>query len=128
MGAIILSKLKKIKYTADLEEGESAFIKVVTKTDGYSCSDIAHVMSDAAMGPVRDLGMALVDMSKYSSADAIPPVNADHIKQALKNIKPSLSKEKQARFKDWNSKFGSQMTRRRKPKADQKSNKKSGWF
>lgn len=77
----------------------------MTGTDsdlGYSGSDITALAKDAAMGPLRSLGEALLHMDM----EQIPPISIDDFKASLVNIRPSVSQEGLKKFEDWAQEFG----------------------
>lgn len=69
---------------------------------GYSGSDITALAKDAAMGPLRSLGEALL----YMSTDEIRPIGFEDFEASLINIRPSVSKEGLQEFDDWAKEFG----------------------
>ncbi|KAL9000842.1 MAG: hypothetical protein Q9169_000596 [Polycauliona sp. 2 TL-2023] len=75
---------------------------LVELTDGYSGSDITALAKDAAMGPLRSLGEALL----YMSTDEIRPIGFQDFEASLVNIRPSVSKEGLQEFDDWAKEFG----------------------
>ncbi|KAJ8099827.1 hypothetical protein POJ06DRAFT_117491 [Lipomyces tetrasporus] len=91
-----------LKYQVhDMSEGE--IDTLVELTDGFSGSDITAVAKDAAMGPLRALGEALLSTPR----DQIRPVKFIDFEASLKNIRPSVSKEGLQAFEDWALKYGS---------------------
>ena len=72
------------------------------KSIGYSGSDITALAKDAAMGPLRNLGEALL----YTPMDQIPPISVEDFEASLVNIRPSVSKEGLKQFEDWAREFG----------------------
>lgn len=71
-------------------------------TIGFSGSDITALAKDAAMGPLRSLGEALL----YMSHDEIRPIQFDDFEASLVNIRPSVSKEGLKEYEDWAKEFG----------------------
>ena len=69
---------------------------------GFSGSDITALAKDAAMGPLRALGEALLHMSM----DDIRPIQFSDFKASLTNIRPSVSKQGLKEFEDWAKEFG----------------------
>ncbi|KAI4119930.1 MAG: hypothetical protein LQ345_000189 [Seirophora villosa] len=57
---------------------------------------------DAAMGPLRSLGEALL----YMSMDEIRPIQFEDFEASLVNIRPSVSKEGLQEFDDWAKEYG----------------------
>ncbi|RDW63973.1 putative SAP1 [Coleophoma crateriformis] len=76
--------------------------KLVALTDGFSGSDITALAKDAAMGPLRSLGEALLHMSM----DEIRPIQYEDFEASLVNIRPSVSKQGLKEFEDWAREFG----------------------
>lgn len=75
---------------------------LVELTDGFSGSDITALAKDAAMGPLRSLGEALL----YMSMDEIRPIQFEDFEASLINIRPSVSKQGLQQFEDWAKEFG----------------------
>lgn len=69
---------------------------------GFSGSDITALAKDAAMGPLRSLGEALLHMSM----DQIRPIQFVDFQASLVNIRPSVSKQGLKEFEDWAKEFG----------------------
>jgi SpoVK/Ycf46/Vps4 family AAA+-type ATPase len=69
---------------------------------GFSGSDITALAKDAAMGPLRSLGEALLHMSM----DQIRPIQFKDFEASLINIRPSVSKQGLKEFEDWAKEFG----------------------
>jgi SpoVK/Ycf46/Vps4 family AAA+-type ATPase len=69
---------------------------------GFSGSDITALAKDAAMGPLRSLGEALLQMSM----DEIRPIQFMDFEASLVNIRPSVSKQGLKEFEDWAREFG----------------------
>ncbi|KAG0647354.1 SIN1-associated [Hyphodiscus hymeniophilus] len=81
---------------------EADIQKLVSLTDGFSGSDITALAKDAAMGPLRSLGEALLHMSM----DQIRPIQTVDFEASLVNIRPSVSKQGLKEFEDWAKEFG----------------------
>lgn len=78
------------------------FAKLVELTDGYSGSDITALAKDAAMGPLRSLGEALLHMTM----EEIRPIALEDFVSSLANIRPSVSKTGIKEHEDWATEFG----------------------
>ncbi|KAL2263316.1 hypothetical protein VTK26DRAFT_7299 [Humicola hyalothermophila] len=90
--------LKQQKHTltdADIDT-------LVSLTDGFSGSDITALAKDAAMGPLRSLGEALLHMSM----DEIRPIELSDFVASLATIRPSVSKAGLKEYEDWAKEFG----------------------
>ena len=75
---------------------------ILTLKSGFSGSDITALAKDAAMGPLRSLGEALLSMS----TDEIRPIQFEDFEASLINIRPSVSKQGLQEFDDWAKEFG----------------------
>ncbi|KAK2045153.1 ATPase [Colletotrichum somersetense] len=76
--------------------------KLVLHTDGFSGSDITALAKDAAMGPLRSLGEALLRMTM----DEIRPISLADFEASLGTIRPSVSKAGLKEYEDWAREFG----------------------
>eukprot|EP01083_Nonionella_stella_P204368 745062_1 len=85
---------------------EEDFRKVVQKTNLYSASDLTQVCKDASMGPLRDLGSAVLNDEHIE----VPPMEIKHFESALKNVRASVKQESLIAYQKWDSKFGSKLT------------------
>lgn len=69
---------------------------------GFSGSDITALAKDAAMGPLRSLGEALLHMTM----DQIRPIGLVDFEASLNTIRPSVSKAGLKEYEDWAKEFG----------------------
>ncbi|VZI15254.1 unnamed protein product [Fusarium fujikuroi] len=74
-------------------------LKLVDWTDG---SDITALAKDAAMGPLRSLGEALLHMTM----DEIRPIQLSDFEASLTTIRPSVSKAGLKEYEEWATEFG----------------------
>jgi fidgetin-like protein 1 len=72
-------------------------------TEGFSGADLKSLSTDAAMGPIRQLGAKALDIN---IAD-VPPITYKHFRQALKRMKPSVSPEDLIPYIEWDKTYGS---------------------
>ncbi|KAK4179727.1 putative ATPase of the AAA+ class [Triangularia setosa] len=75
---------------------------LVAMTDGFSGSDITALAKDAAMGPLRSLGEALLHMTEND----IRPIGLSDFIASLATIRPSVSKSGLKEYEDWAREFG----------------------
>ncbi|KAL2799652.1 P-loop containing nucleoside triphosphate hydrolase protein [Aspergillus keveii] len=75
---------------------------LVQVTEGFSGSDITALAKDAAMGPLRNLGEALL----HTPMDQIRPICFADFEASLLSIRPSVSKEGLRAYEDWAGQFG----------------------
>ncbi|KJR79915.1 uncharacterized protein SPSK_00410 [Sporothrix schenckii 1099-18] len=76
--------------------------RLVELTDGFSGSDITALAKDAAMGPLRSLGDALL-MTKM---DEIRGMEISDFESSLVTIRPSVSKSGLKEYEDWAREYG----------------------
>lgn len=69
---------------------------------GFSGSDITALAKDAAMGPLRALGEALL----HTTMDQIRPIELSDFVASLTTIRPSVSKSGLKQYEDWAREFG----------------------
>ncbi|KAF4967087.1 hypothetical protein FSARC_5308 [Fusarium sarcochroum] len=77
-------------------------LRLVELTNGFSGSDITALAKDAAMGPLRSLGEALLHMTM----DEIRPIQLLDFEASLTTIRPSVSKTGLKEYEDWAQEFG----------------------
>ena len=76
--------------------------KLAKDTDGYSGADLKALCTDAAMGPIRQLGR---DAMKVRP-DQVPPISYKHFKYALRSMSASVAKEDLDVYIEWNNTYG----------------------
>ncbi|KAK4237215.1 oligomeric complex COG6-domain-containing protein [Achaetomium macrosporum] len=90
--------LKQQKHTLD----DADIDKLVGLTDGFSGSDITALAKDAAMGPLRSLGDALL----HTTIDQIRAIELSDFVASLNTIRRSVSKSSLAKYEEWAKEFG----------------------
>ncbi|OAX78917.1 hypothetical protein ACJ72_06771 [Emergomyces africanus] len=75
---------------------------LVRATDGFSGSDITALAKDAAMGPLRNLGEALL----HTPMDQIRPIRLADFEASLSSIRPSVSRDGLKEHEEWAKEFG----------------------
>ena len=78
---------------------------VVSKTKGYSGSDVHHVCTEAAMGPIRSL--PLTSDIRNIDVNDVRPITIDDFHEAIRGVKPSVAQKDLKEYLDWNNEFGS---------------------
>jgi fidgetin-like protein 1 len=78
------------------------FDKQLTFCEGFSGSDITALAKDAAMGPLRNLGEALLQ----TPMDQIRPIHFEDFEASLLTIRPSVSQPGLKKYEDWAKEFG----------------------
>lgn len=69
---------------------------------GFSGSDITALAKDAAMGPLRSLGDALLHMNM----EDIRPIQLTDFEASLVTIRPSVSRAGLKEYEEWAKEFG----------------------
>ena len=91
---------EQLEELVQLTEGS---ISLLTTNEGFSGSDITALAKDAAMGPLRSLGEALLT----TRTEEIRPIGFEDFITSLRKVRPSVSKEGLRAFEKWNDEFGS---------------------
>lgn len=81
---------------------DSDLDKLVSLTEGFSGSDITALAKDAALGPLRHLGEALL----HTSMEDIRPICVTDFEASLTSIRPSVSREGLEQYERWSTEFG----------------------
>ncbi|WEW60620.1 AAA+-type ATPase [Emydomyces testavorans] len=95
-------QLQKLLSHQKHELSEDDIDVLVKVTDGFSGSDITALAKDAAMGPLRNLGEALLD----TPMDEICPIRFRDFESSLYSIRPSVSRERLKEYEKWAQEFG----------------------
>jgi len=74
--------------------------ELVSRTEGYSCSDLTFLCSEAAFGPLRSLG-GVNEIASLESKDLLRPILVDDFWNSLKNSKRSVSNRMLQRYEEW---------------------------
>ncbi len=82
---------------------DTEIVKLAKDTDGFSGADLKALSTDAAMGPIRELGSRALDVN----IDDIPPIAYKHFRQALRGIKPSVAPSDLIQYEEWDKTYGS---------------------
>ncbi|KAJ3672484.1 hypothetical protein LUZ60_007205 [Juncus effusus] len=103
------ANLRKILFKNQLK-GQSNSLsggdieRLVAETEGYSGSDMRALCEEAAMMPIRELGLQNILTIK---ANQLRPLKYDDFKKAMLVIRPSLQKGRWEELEKWNQEFGS---------------------
>ncbi len=82
---------------------ESDINTLARDTEGFSGADLKALSTDAAMGPIRQLGAKAMDIG----VDDVPPISYKHFKRSLKGMRPSVAQSDLRQYLEWDSEFGS---------------------
>jgi SpoVK/Ycf46/Vps4 family AAA+-type ATPase len=73
--------------------------QLVQKLDGFSCSDISSIASEASFGPLRDLGG--IKAIQNAREDQIRPISANDFETAIAQSTKSVSPALLQKFSQW---------------------------
>lgn len=76
--------------------------KLAKDTEGFSGADLKILSTDAAMGPVRQLGQNAMSVS----ADELPAISYKHFRRSLRSISPSVAQADLDVYLEWNNTYG----------------------
>lgn len=82
---------------------DSEIVKLAKDTSGFSGADLKALSTDAAMGPIRQLGSRALDVD----INDIPPIAFKHFRQALRGMKPSVAPSDLIQYEEWDKTYGS---------------------
>lgn len=77
--------------------------KLSNETAGFSGADLKALCTDAALGPIRQLGHRALEVS----ASDVPPISYKHFRHALKGMNPSVAQSDLDIYLDFNKTYGS---------------------
>jgi len=72
---------------------------IIEATERYSCSDLRALVTEAAMGPLRELGTLVATVDERN----IGPISKHHFQAALEKVRPSVSRERIQEYAKWNA-------------------------
>lgn len=72
-------------------------------TEGFSGADLKALCTDAAMGPIRQLGPRALEVQVTD----VPPITFKHFKRSLKGTKPSVAPSDLVQYEEWDKIYGS---------------------
>ncbi|ESQ32767.1 hypothetical protein EUTSA_v10003791mg [Eutrema salsugineum] len=75
-------------------------------TEGYSGSDMKNLVKDATMGPLREALKRGIDITNLTKDD-MRLVTLQDFKDALQEVRPSVSQNELGIYDNWNNQFGS---------------------
>jgi len=83
--------------------GEAELERIVDLLDGYSGSDVYAACAEAALGPVRDLGADIANVS----VEQVRAIHEDDFKRAAAVVRRSVSDDEVRAYERWNAEYGS---------------------
>ncbi|KAL9188508.1 hypothetical protein ACHAXT_006886 [Thalassiosira profunda] len=93
-----------LKKADDHSLTEEQIAEIARKAEGFSGADLANLVKDAAMGPMRQFSpMELLSIK----AEDMPPLSYQHFTDSLSEMSPSVAQSELAGYEQWNSEYGS---------------------
>jgi SpoVK/Ycf46/Vps4 family AAA+-type ATPase len=77
--------------------------KLAKETAGYSGADLKALCTDAAMGPIRQLGPQALEVN----ASDVPPISSRHFRHSLRSMNPSVAPADLVQYEKWDNIYGS---------------------
>lgn len=77
--------------------------KLAKETNGFSGADLKALCTDAAMGPIRQLGPKALSIEIKD----VPPISFKHFRRSLKGTRPSVAPADLVQYEEWDKVFGS---------------------
>ncbi len=77
--------------------------KLSNETKGFSGADLKALCTDAALGPIRQLGIHALKVD----ANDVPPISYKHFRHALKGMNPSVAQSDLDIYMDFDRTYGS---------------------
>lgn len=77
--------------------------KLAKETEGFSGADLKALCTDAAMGPIRQLGAQALEVN----ASDVPPISSRHFRQSLRSMNPSVAPGDLVQYEEWDKTYGS---------------------
>jgi len=96
----ILLRTLLIKNCNNISDKE--FTNLSSDTNGFSGADLKALCTDAALGPIRQLGVHALEVN----AQDVPPISFRHFKHALKGMRPSVAQSDLDIYIEWNRTYG----------------------
>lgn len=83
---------------------------ICEKTDGYSGSDMKHLIQEAARAPVRETFQKTKDVQGPLSPSTLRPIVLADIRRAAKQVRPSVTRADVEFHEEWNKNHGALTT------------------
>ena len=84
---------------------DKCFVKLSKETEGFSGADLKALCTDAAMGPIRQLGPRALEIDPND----VPPISYKHFRQALRGMHPSVAQADLGIYIEWNKTYGNKI-------------------
>ena len=91
--------IKRTLSTVKTSLSSSDFQQIIHYTEGYSSADLSALCKEAAMEPVREIPPNQI--LKIKGESAIRSINLQDFMKALRNIRPSVSKQSLLEYAIW---------------------------
>ncbi|KAL6063429.1 putative 26S proteasome subunit yta6 [Balamuthia mandrillaris] len=100
------TRLRILKSLLDQQKhslSEKDFLEIAKLSNGYSGSDLTAVCREAALEPIRELGLEVRNVD----ADSVRAITKRDLTMALNHIRASVSSSTLGAFEEWNKVYGS---------------------
>eukprot|EP00980_Cylindrotheca_fusiformis_P017813 scaffold5631_cov117-Cylindrotheca_fusiformis.AAC.1 len=77
--------------------------KLAKETEGFSGADLKALCTDAAMGPIRQLGSKALSIE----INDVPAISFKHFRRSLKGTRPSVAPTDLVQYEEWDMIYGS---------------------
>ena len=85
---------------------DNEFTKLSFDTNGFSGADLRSLCTDAALGPIRQLGSKALEVRPQD----VPPISYKHFRHSLRGMNPSVAQADLDQYVEWNDTYGSKRT------------------
>lgn len=92
---VMLKRNNHVLSDADMD-------RLAKSTEGFSGADLKALCTDAAMGPIRQLG----DRALEVDVSDIPAISLKHFKKSLKATRPSVAPGDLIQYEEWDKTYG----------------------
>jgi SpoVK/Ycf46/Vps4 family AAA+-type ATPase len=89
-----------LRKSNDVQISSLELNRLVSLSQGYSCSDIVSIANEASFGPLRELRGG-IDTIKHVNRSDVRPIQMKDFESALKLYKKSISHALLQRYDDW---------------------------
>ena len=79
---------------------------ICEKTEGYSGSDMKHLIQEAARAPVRETFQKVKDVPGPVSPSSLRPIVLADVRRAAKQVRPSVTRADVIFHEEWNKQHG----------------------
>jgi AAA+ superfamily predicted ATPase len=98
------------------------------KTNGYSASDMKHLVQEAARAPLREVLASAGDPTRTElNEESIRPVSLSDFKKASKQVRPTVTEEEVTFHREWDRMHGARALQAREGEEEEEENDEDDW-